>query len=507
MLSILAALPQAMAAGSAVRPATDADVAAAAAARLSLAAAPPAHASSSAWFDAPPRATPPRPSVRYACPCAPAPPESSAAEGSNRADSHPPPAPDASPPPPFSPFSAHPLDALLFCDRCRCPRCPRCTADTPGDAYCPGCLFDAVSSGPRADGGRCVRHCFSCPQCGSYCSVVPVPASAGQGEKYVVQCPHCRWDSSLAPGAWIFDKPTGLGAFAASRAASTPASAAFASLKAHVRAQLPAAPKKEQPGRVAKLLQRAARKFGAKGAEPEPGEAQKAVEWRDPAGGGWEEPEGVDGEEAGERYAEWMAERAAREREEAYRAREAGQVTTPAQRLSQPDQPFSSAALPPPRLQLRAKRTRRCAACSAVLARPEGKPADPRFRIRVAARDHIPRLTLFPPLPAPGEEGVLLLRVENPTDAAMRIAVSVRGDGAAVLRPALDIGPRLDEGLYDDPPAGDGDREAWVEAAGTGDEVRRRNWALVGVRVGKGREVAVQMEAEGVRGWWCFVAW
>ncbi|KAI7285885.1 hypothetical protein KC345_g1451 [Hortaea werneckii] len=129
----------------------------------------------------------------------------------------------------FNPHSAranyalHPLDQLLYCDECDGIRCPKCVSEEVVNWYCPSCLFEVPSSAVRGDGNRCARNCYQCPECTASLAVTAVPhasqsdegdggkylkpdAGAKGEERYLLQCLYCDW--STLDLDLVFHRPT-----------------------------------------------------------------------------------------------------------------------------------------------------------------------------------------------------------------------------------------------------------------------------------------------------------
>lgn len=329
------------------------------------------------------------------------------------------------------------------------------------------------------------------------------PESNEPKEKYIVQCNHCLWDSSKTPG-WTFEKPTGLGAFAATAETRSPQAVAFGSLKQHFAAGLPQ-PEKEKKGqsKVVQLLAKASRKFGTgRGKEVEPRKVEKK-EWSDPTHSAYVEIEGTD-EERAEAYEKWLSEKAAAERTAALLARDENRVTTPEQRLAQPTQPFSNVGLIPPRTPLRFKKIKRCATCTGILTRPEQKAANTKWRVKNVARDVVPRVTIVPPIPE--GEGVLVLRFANPADVEVEVTLRPQVDTVRPLVTKFTVPPKQEEGLYDPQPFLE--PEELFLVVKRGGRVERKNWTAVAVELGETREFWMRMELRGAKvpGAWVWVS-
>lgn len=112
---------------------------------------------------------------------------------------------------PRSNYALYPLEHLLYCEDCRQIRCHRCVLEETLNWYCPSCLFEVPSSVVKSDGNRCTRNCFNCPVCTASMTVNvldnPDP-SAATPDRHILACPYCHW-STLETGI-EFEKPTGV---------------------------------------------------------------------------------------------------------------------------------------------------------------------------------------------------------------------------------------------------------------------------------------------------------
>lgn len=134
---------------------------------------------------------------------------------------------------------------------------------------------------------------------------------------------------------------------------------------------------------------------------------------------------------------------------------------------------------------LRSKRTKRCATCHHILARPEAKPSSVRFKIKLMAHNYLPtlRLSEFPPKSGypkefiPGNVYTLLLTITNPIHVNVKVSLAtisrqsmsgneerLFGDSSGatesslasgryshqvtIITPTVDLGP--DEELWDE---------------------------------------------------------
>ncbi|KAH7136090.1 dynactin-like protein Arp1 p62 subunit RO2 [Dendryphion nanum] len=112
---------------------------------------------------------------------------------------------------PRSNYSLYPLEHLLYCEDCQQIRCPRCVTEETQNWYCPSCLFEVPSSVIKSDGHRCTRNCYNCPICISPMTVSSLenPAEpSATGGPYILACHYCHW-STIEIGI-EFEKHTGI---------------------------------------------------------------------------------------------------------------------------------------------------------------------------------------------------------------------------------------------------------------------------------------------------------
>ncbi|KAF2875635.1 dynactin-like protein Arp1 p62 subunit RO2 [Massariosphaeria phaeospora] len=152
----------------------------------------------------------PFPYTYYACDCF----DSNTAASASRAAQTPADDEDArtfDPRSPRSNYALYPLEHLLYCEDCQQIRCPRCVIEETLNWYCPSCLFEVPSSVVKSDGNRCTRNCYNCPVCTSPMTVSslekPTEPSA-TGGPYILACPYCHW-STVEIGI-EFEKHTGI---------------------------------------------------------------------------------------------------------------------------------------------------------------------------------------------------------------------------------------------------------------------------------------------------------
>lgn len=111
---------------------------------------------------------------------------------------------------PRSAYALFPLEHLLYCDDCQQIRCPRCVIEETLNWYCPSCLFEVPSSVVKSDGNRCTRNCFNCPVCAAPMTTNSLDTSGENAPPYILACPYCHW-STLEVGI-EFEKSTGISA-------------------------------------------------------------------------------------------------------------------------------------------------------------------------------------------------------------------------------------------------------------------------------------------------------
>ncbi|KAF2651998.1 dynactin-like protein Arp1 p62 subunit RO2 [Lophiostoma macrostomum CBS 122681] len=108
-------------------------------------------------------------------------------------------------------YSLYPLEHLLYCEDCQQIRCPRCVIEETLNWYCPSCLFEVPSSVIKTDGNRCTRNCYNCPVCTSPMTVNSLedPAKPSpSGGPFILSCPYCHW-STVEIGITL-EKHTGI---------------------------------------------------------------------------------------------------------------------------------------------------------------------------------------------------------------------------------------------------------------------------------------------------------
>lgn len=357
------------------------------------------------------------PSTQYFCPCLSA-------------------ANVQTPPPPIlasSSASFHSLHNLYFCEECDAVRCNRCVSVEVSGYYCPNCLFEVPSASVRAEKNRCARNCFSCPICRATLSVVasdppddgtgsPITPLNNVGEApYFLYCNYCRWDSSEV--GITFEKPTGLAAQLQKHEDSAPESLEFERLKEHFDPFLRTSSLSSSlhlPTLTPHLHTSSATA------------AASAALARDIPGVG--------------KYSPLVRSRSGRDRTAnkdempEYKSRvEVGlfsqlggggddmdvellRHSTTAEEIAKLEQRWGSSwatslrtsELRPLRIPLHSKVSKRCPACRHILIKPEQKAQSVRFKIKLAAANYLPALTVAFPQ----------------TQAAKRVAGKAQGSGA-----------------------------------------------------------------------------
>ncbi|EPQ31476.1 uncharacterized protein PFL1_00811 [Pseudozyma flocculosa PF-1] len=354
-------------------------------------------------------------------------------------------------------YAFHPLESLYFCDECDQIRCSRCVAVDIAAYYCPNCLFEVPHASVKQSRNLCARNCFLCPSCTHTLSVVAtdidddeaagIPltspdASMGR-PPYFLQCPFCLWDSKGV--GLTFEKPTGLGRqldkleqsapdllelyhlrdhFDPFITAQTDAAQAAAALAQGRQVSAAAAAGKSGSGSSSSAAAMAGTKSRASGNASSLAASaalQKSKLLRDIpqlASGRYltgvaEKPRPHRREEKEElkpydAFTSWTSGRTPGQykgvlgrREESrydYLASFAGsdaRISTLQQRWTSPwDQPVRSADLPPTRVALRCKQSKRCPTCRHIIIKPDLKAESRRFKIKLVAFNYVPEIEL-----------------------------------------------------------------------------------------------------------------
>lgn len=331
---------------------------------------------------------------------------------------------------PRSNYALYPLEHLLYCEDCLQIRCPRCVIEETLNWYCPNCLFEVPSSVVKSDGNRCTRNCFNCPVCVSplIVNLLDNPdADQGVPDRHILACPYCHW-STIETGI-EFEKHTGVYSQIArmanggkpiptskerdkererrkelearqrdSRNPLSPSSDStvmdvenhqpptrddlFSNLGAFYKAQLesqtPANPLEmnfSSPSAYSRIMNLYSTNTAKKQKRNKPTPMREAAS----------ELEGLVTHDP-------AADSAAIER---IKRDGWGSTLSPAQKLAQLDPyvQFSNELRPVPTL-LCTKRSKRCRSCRHILSKPESKITSTRYKIKLLALNHIPRLSI-----------------------------------------------------------------------------------------------------------------
>ncbi|GIZ39184.1 hypothetical protein CKM354_000257500 [Cercospora kikuchii] len=430
------------------------------------------------------------PYSRYACPCSDlvGAPTATAAEDEGDDETFNPHAPRAA-------YSLHPLEQLLYCDECNAPRCLRCCSEEMMCWYCPNCMFEVPSSGVKADGNRCARQCYDCPVCHANLAVTvadasknrsaqphlkPEDAAAAASESYFLLCQYCHW-SSLDIGV-RFSKPTKvteqLSRLWKSRIAQSAEQhdqqpgpqhdAAFANLTRFYKDQMSESSDQanlysnspySSPANLARIMSL----YGGLSHNS----LKKSREKPQPMREAGNHAEGI---------STFTAESDNADDDAIDRMRRLGlkSTSTQSQRLQSPYN-FDARLMEhnwPIATKLRVRRGKRCRTCRQFLVRPETKPDRLRYKIRLLASQHIPRLLARPlsstgPTPNPAfrirTEAVdevrlqpyqtlqYVLTVRNPIFETVKISLATPAttpgriqSKVTILCPSFNVGPSGD---------------------------------------------------------------
>jgi dynactin-4 len=460
---------------------------------------------------------------------------------------------------PRSNYALYPLEHLLYCEDCQQIRCPRCVIEETLNWYCPSCLFEVPSSVVKSDGNRCTRNCFNCPVCVSPLTVNSLEnpdAPSATGGPYILACPYCHW-STVETGI-EFDKHTGVhGQLArianggkplptqkerdkdrerrkelmarqrdshnmlspstesttsdADRFSSPPSrddlfSNLAAFYKSQIDAQTPTNPFSTQdlnfssPSAYSRIMNLYSSTSAKKQKRAKPTPMREAVS----------ELEGLSLYDAG-------ADAAAVER---IKRDGWGCTLSQTQKLAQTDPHvhFDNELRPVPTL-LCTKRSKRCRSCRHILSKPESKITSTRYKIKILALSHIPRLSIrhlpnnnfsssvgptppsVPSAPAPfnysgmrsGIATHFLLQLSNPLFDNIRVTLATPSttpgkvqSRVTILCPQFEVGANTD--VWDDalstsvPSASRGSAaDGQIEAGKIWD--RGRNWTSVVIEV------------------------
>ncbi|KAI7088837.1 hypothetical protein KC356_g2971 [Hortaea werneckii] len=342
----------------------------------------------------------------------------------------------------FNPHSAranyalYPLDQLLYCDECDGIRCPKCVSEEVVNWYCPSCLFEVPSSAVRGDGNRCARNCYQCPECTASLAVTAVPhapasrsdegdgerylkpdAGAKGEERYLLQCLYCDW--STLDLDLVFHRPTKMteqlakqrkarianaNAAAASDSSHLQHESGFQKLQAFYQEQLTESSDAHgsgggygsSPYGSPANLQRIISLYGGLSADALKKSREKAQPMR----------EARSADEGLNTYPPSISATPDEDPDTAILARlrdlSWDETASPAQRLTHPlNTParFKS-HLWPIATRLRTRKGKRCKTCRQFVSRPDREVSRLKYKIRMPASQHIPRL-LFRPLYPP----------------------------------------------------------------------------------------------------------
>lgn len=454
---------------------------------------------------------------------------------------------------PRSNYALYPLEHLLYCEDCQQIRCPRCIIEETLNWYCPSCLFEVPSSVVKSDGNRCTRNCFNCPVCISplTVNVLETPdALPGTADRHILACPYCHW-STVETGI-EFEKHTGVyaqvarianggkpiptarerdkerekrkEAEATSRESRHPLSPGedspsvstavadppsrddlFSNLasfyKSQLEAQTPSNPFSSgdlnfsSPSAYSRIMNLYSSTAAKKQKRGKPAPMREAAS----------EIEGLAVHDAALDTA--VIEHIKRDGW--------GSTLSTTQKLEQvnPHVQFDSELRPSPTL-LRTKRSKRCRSCRHILSKPESKITSTRYKIKLLALSHIPRLSIRA-LPAPTTPGSLssvqplfnynalrsgipthfLLHISNPLFDPIRVTLATSSttpgkiqSRVTILCPQFDVGANTD--AWDDAlsssvaPSKRGSvmtADGQIEAGKIWD--KGRNWTAVAVEV------------------------
>jgi dynactin-4 len=416
---------------------------------------------------------------------------------------------------PRSNYALYPLEHLLYCEDCLQIRCPRCVIEETLNWYCPNCLFEVPSSVVKSDGNRCTRNCFNCPVCISplIVNLLDNPdADQGVPDKHILACPYCHW-STVETGI-EFEKHTGVYSQIArianggkpvptakerdkererrkelearqrdSRNPLSPSSDSTAAdvenyepparddlfsnlgafYKAQLESQTPANPLEmnfSSPSAYSRIMNLYSTNTAKKQKRNKPTPMREAAS----------ELEGLVVHDP-------AADNAAIER---IKRDGWGSTLSPAQKLSQldPHMQFDNELRPIPTL-LCTKRSKRCRSCRHILVKPESKITSTRYKIKLLALNHIPRLSIralppvnpaVPPIPGsmpapqlpfnyntlrPGIATHFLLHVSNPLFDPIQVTLATSSttpgkvqSRVTILCPQFEVGANTD--VWDD---------------------------------------------------------
>ena len=448
-------------------------------------------------------------------------------------------------------YQLYPLEHLLYCEDCQHIRCPRCVLEETLNWYCPSCLFEVPSSVVKSDGNRCNRSCFSCPQCTAPMHTYSLDSTGDGGPPFILECQCCQW-SSVEIGI-EFDRGQGISTQLArianggkplptakerdkererrkdldarrrdGRELLSPSTDSttthdqdddappthddlFSNLSAFYKSQVDshtsASPFSSHdinfssPSAYARIMERYSAPGSKKKQRPKPApmrEAASALEGlrlHDPSND---------------------AQAIERIKKDGW-----GVTLSPAQKHAQINPNIRLAdELRPLATLLCTKRSKRCRSCRQILTKPEAKITSTRYKIKLLALNHIPRLTIrtintnvLPSVPnapstsidynslKPGVPAHFLLHLSNPLFDPIKVTLATPSttpgkvqNRVTILCPDFEVGANTD--IWDDalssyPPAKRGsllsDGPPQIEAGKVWD--RGRNWTSVAVEI------------------------
>lgn len=353
---------------------------------------------------------------------------------------------------------------------------------------------------PVADERRCTRNCFNCPTCTAPMSVSPLDteSSGGAVGPWILACEYCRW-TTLDIGI-KFDKPTNIYGQLSKTRKRNPVDilqesnetkaesevplgrdpdATFASLKAFYSTQLSKANASNplsspggdfnynSPSSLARImsLYTDAGSYGKKA-------AAKESQMRESA----DAAEGL-------HLVDQRADERAIDKLHTHGWQGTASI---AQQADQSHPTRFIADLRPVPTLLRTKRSKRCRTCKHILVKPEAKVQNTRFKIKLVARNYVPRMQLQPlqspagpflditALP-PRKPAQFLLSLTNPMFEPVKVTLATpsRTPGrfpskVTILCPQFEIGPNVD--VWDDALDGGGGKAGRGLKMGAGGE-------------------------------------
>ncbi|KAF0367595.1 dynactin p62 [Gigaspora margarita] len=351
-------------------------------------------------------------------------------------------------------FSTFPISKLYFCDDCHQIRCPRCVQEEIVCYYCPNCLFEVPTASVKSERNRCARNCFQCPICQNTLTVVastepppPQPSASSNsststtsGAPYYLSCGVCRWDSQEI--GMTFEKATGLALQLQKTEDERPDVKEFDHLKDHFEKHLRlSAPSTTLPSSLLSI----------------PGISSFSNRY---GGGGFTHPQQKSDDVA--KYNNTIKiENDDNLVHDLVQLKDVNQITTLTQRMNQlSDQPYKVERLQPQRIHLRTKRVKRCRSCRHILIKPEQKAQATRFKIKLVALNHIPKLTITSlPKLFLNQSTEIILKFSNPLYEEIIVDLALKKDETTetteyakikLLAPHFNITPYNEVWEYDE---------------------------------------------------------